>query len=229
MKCVLIGNSVSLRVRPKLESEENLVFGSLLNGQELKDGSILSVKNFGFSRLLITEAFKQKDIYIREFPDLFIINIGCVDAPYRDISLWISNIIFFRKNSIFYKPIRFLYDAIIKRYSNFFVYARFLKPWVSRKSFKFHFDGLLTSLKKETNAKIIVLGINSGNSIIDKKLPYTSKQISVYNSILNELTEIHNVDFVSVSELNSTDHFPDGVHYNNLGHRIISQKILNII
>ena len=46
-------------------------------------------------------------------------------------------------------------------------------------------------------------------------------------------TRIHRnknkIQFIDVDDLNSAEHFPDGVHYNASGHQIISDRIKKII
>ncbi len=228
MKCVIIGNSVALRVRPK-EPTSSLVYGTILENSKLDNGEKIEVKNFGMSRLLVTEAFRNKDVYIREFPDVFIINLGCVDAPLRDIPLWMSDILFFRKKSRLFKFLNTLYLYFIKRYSNIFVHLRFHTPWVRKKKFKSYFRKLISEIIKETNANIILLGINSGNKLMDNKLPNTQKRYRIYNSIIENIALEFKLNHINVSDLNSSSHYPDGVHYNLAGHTIIANRILHYL
>ena len=88
-KLCIIGNSVTIKVRPKVDNESDKVYSSLL--KKLHDG--WEVISFGRSRYLSNELLSDLKNFIEINADLYIINIGCVDAPPRDIPLWYSDIL----------------------------------------------------------------------------------------------------------------------------------------
>ena len=51
----------------------------------------------------------------------------------------------------------------------------------------------------------------------------------IYDSILENVAKLYNINFISVKDLNSIDHFPDGVHYNKEGHKAIFKRILKVL
>ena len=227
LKITIIGSSVSLRIRPNLPAGEGLNFGQIVEQSLASDKQVL-VTNLGLSRMLITEIDYNLDQYIRTFPDLFIINIGAVDAPNREIPRWFSNYIFKRKSRTSFKFFNWFHKKIIKRVRTVLVRIRMRSPWVTSKSFLQNFDSVITTLQKETNARIIVLGINNGNENIDRVLPGSSKNYIKYNDNLKSLARNKGVQFLDVSNLISNEYFPDGVHYNQEGHEIIAKRIIEL-
>jgi len=227
----IIANSVALRVRPpELEKRSyNKVYSTHLEEKLNKEGE-WSVKNLGWSRRMVTEFEANRDLFVSTFPKYFIINLGCVDAPTREIPLWYSDIIFRRKNQNLFRPFNWFYLKVIK---NFFrkplVWLRGKRSWVSKKKFSKHVKIMLDTLLKETSAEIIVLGINSGNQRIEDNLPGTLENYLKYNEMLQQQCERSFVHFIDVSDLKSETHFPDGIHYNSKGHQIIATRLFEKI
>lgn len=224
-KVTIISNSVALRVRPLDTSSPPKVYSEILF-EYLNQDRKFEVINMGYSRLLTSELKSQKDNYIRTFPHFFILNIGCVDAPPREIPKWYSDIIFHRCCFILHKYASFLYIIIIrKNLRPTLVKLRFRKPWVNKKKFRSNVDEFIQLLKKETFAKVLVVGINSGSDRLEKQLPGITKNYKIYNQILKEVSRKNNAHFIDVLDLNATNHFPDGVHYNNLGHKLVAERL----
>jgi len=234
-KITIISNSVSLRIRPPDHSVESgkKVYSSILEDELNKNQQtavLWEVSNQGLSRLLIKEVYDDSDQYIRTFPDILILNIGCVDAPNRDIPLWYSDIIFKRKYKKLYKIFYIFHCRFIKTYlRRYLVFLRGKKSWVSHSKFKFYFDEVLTLFLKETNAKIIVIGINAGNEKIETLLPGTIEKYNDYSEIIKQLCIKHHIEFIDVSDMDSEIYFPDGVHYNAIGHKEVADRLLKVI
>lgn len=230
-RITIIGNSVALRVRPP-ESDDrtfNKVYGSILEEMLNQNGN-WTVFNFGLGRRIVTEFELNRDLFIRSFPDYFVINLGCVDAPTREISLRYSDIIFRRRLHSLYRPANWFYSMIVKRFLRKpLVRLRGKKSWVSKKDFGVHTRMMIGTLLKETSAQIIVLGINKGNKRVEENLPGTLKNYSEFNEILKSQCDSPFTHFIDVSDLSSNEHFPDGVHYNSAGHKLVAERIFNQI
>jgi len=230
IKITIIGNSVALRVRPKEVGEnrmQNKVYGSLFRIDSLFD---FEVVNLSKTRWIVTEFKDNPDLYLSTFPDYFILNIGCVDAPPREMPLWISDILFRRKKSVLFTPFDFVYRKIVKKYlRKTFVILRRRKPWVREKLFIKAYKEMIDRLKSETTASIIALGINRGNKRIENALPGCLKNYEKYNSEIRLICESRNIHFIDVSDLESENFFPDGVHYNSRGHMEIFSRIYSVI
>lgn len=234
-KITVIGNSVALRIRPVPSSDKKLtgVYSRLLE-TELNNSPNQDldwhIKNMGLSRLMVREVYDSIDTYIRTFPDIFILNLGCVEAPSREIPLWFSDIIFKRRFRPLYNVSIKLYESLIKPYLRpFFLYLRRRKSWAPISEFEHYFELVLKTLKKETYSQIVVIGINPGSSRIENKLPGTTEKYKLYSDVMERLCLEHDLDYIDVSDMGSDSYFPDGVHYNSHGHQEISRRILKKI
>lgn len=228
-RITIIGNSVSLRVRPKTEQDVSKIYSFLLEKQ-LNNVGLWEVVNLGKSRYLSSEYWGDKDLILATGADYYIINLGCVDAPPREIPLWFSDIIFKRKNEFLFPFFDFIYKHFIKAYlRKIFVKIRNSKPWVGISKFEENMSNMILDLRNNSETKIIILGINKGNDRIERALPGINESYLQYNKILKQLAIKLKCQFIDVRDLDSELHFPDGVHYNELGHKIISQRLMNTI
>ena len=224
-KIAIISSSVSLRIRPP-SLKKGRTYGEIIEDNEQD----FQVTNLGLTRLLSTELKRNKDLYIRIFPDYYIINIGCVDAPPREIPEWLSDIVFERKYYYLYPFINYLYTKVIKRYlRRYLLKLRFSRSWTTEKKFKQSMIDILNIFRKETNAEVILVGINKGNERLETLLPGVMIKYERYNEILKEIACEEKIKFIDVSVLESVDYFPDGVHYNDAGHVYIANAILKEI
>lgn len=223
----IIGNSVTLRVRPHIKNEPEKVYSAQL--QDLLPEKWDVIK-YGKSRYLSSELVEDIDDYINYGSDIYVLNIGCVDAPPRDIPKWYSDIIFKRKWLKLYPIFNGLYRIIstlgVRKY---LVYLRKGKPWVTIEAFKKNMKYAIDKIKENTKAEVIIIGINKGSERLEKHLPGILNNYAKYNNFLEELCYNRDLKFLDVQDLNHKEHFPDGVHYNELGHKIIAKRILGKI
>jgi len=225
-KITIVGNSVPLRVRPPCPDEPgaNRVYGKILEEDNVE------VVNLSLSRLLSTELEARMDEFIRTSPDTYIIHLGCVDAPSREIPLWYSDVIFGRKLACCKKSFYWFYDKIIKRFlRRTLVRIRSGRSWVSEERFRLLMIKAIKSFLKETSSNILIVGINKGNDRIERCLPGTLAKYLKYDEILRELSGQKRVSYLDVSDMTSDLHFPDGVHFNTAGHEILAKRIITQI
>jgi lysophospholipase L1-like esterase len=110
------------------------------------------------------------------------------------------------------------------------VRLRAKRNWIPKKKFRRLFENLITTLSKETNARIIVLPINLADDRIEKVLPGTRDNHFKYNEIMySVLNKYPNHFFIDDLNLTSDEDYPDGVHFSAKGHEIIANRIFNII
>tara|TARA_B100000508_G_scaffold141091_1_gene146312 strand:- start:39648 stop:40367 length:720 start_codon:yes stop_codon:yes gene_type:complete len=234
-RVLIVGSSVALRVRPpRRERSYNFNYASLIEtylNKDESDDSLWIVENKGFTRAITRDILRLKDDISSSGASVVILNLGAVDAPTREIPLWYSDLISVKKKGkVSYHLFNLLHGALFKGVLRpFIVKLRGKRAWTSKKKFERDINEILDHINKDTCSKIIILGINSGNERIEKKLPGTISNYKVYNDILRKISEERSIDFVDVRDLNSKDHFPDGVHYNYDGHKEISDRILNLI
>jgi lysophospholipase L1-like esterase len=224
IKICIIGNSVALRIRPKEENAK--LYCSILH--DLICNSVtkeILISNLSVSRLLTEEVIDNKNHFFNNDQDITIINLGCVDAPTREIPLWFSDIVFKRKGLLLYTIFNPVYQHIISRFRCRLVRMRGFKSWVPIERFSANIDEILSSLNGKS--KVVVIGINPGNQRIENQLPRTLDRYIAYNEVLQSKCKDHRVSFISTSDLKSDKYFPDGVHYNKEGHKLIADRIFS--
>ncbi len=231
IKISIIGCSVAIRVRPPV-SLNNKNYGQILSESlsEKYDNHCISIVNRGLTRATVKDIYPHKmDNFISDYPDYFILNIGIPDASTREMPRFISNLLTYKSNLQFVIILHFLYSKLIQPYIKFFVLLRGKRTWVNEKEFEKIYGKIIEYIQKETNANIIILPINNPSQRIENKLPGTIKNVKRYNEIIKDLSQKYNTSIVDISDLEQTEHFPDGVHYSIEGHKIISNKILDFI
>lgn len=226
IKICIVGNSVALRIRPREEGAR--VYSTILKDLISSSGKLdVTVLNLSVSRLITEEVNQDKKHFLNNNQDITIINLGCVDAPTREIPLWFSDIIFKRRGKVLFAIFNPIYQHVITRFRSKLVRVRGYKPWVPLKRFSIEIAEIISSLKGKN--KIVVLGINPGNQRIEDHLPKTLARYCSYNEVLKSLCKEDGITFISTSELKSEEYFPDGVHYNRKGHQFIANKIYDIL
>ncbi len=230
---VVIGNSVALRVRPPEVEQRNLnkTYAKILEEtlNESSSKTFWLVHNHSISRYMVDEAFRARDHLVSYNADFYIINLGCVEVPNREIPRWYSDIIFDRKLKIVKPLMQFIYNNMIKRVRYPLVQLRGFTPWISKKKFLKIYGDLLKLILKETSAQILMIGINEANENIDAVLPKTSSKYHNYNNALKEMANAFKVKFIGTEDFQADKHFPDNVHYNQAGHQLLTNKILKAI
>jgi len=218
---------VTIRVRPKIEYELESIYAAFLKESLSSEWEIILK---GQSRYLSHELKNDIAELIDIGADLYVINVGCVDAPPREIPLWYSDILFKRNRKWLFPVINLVYN-LIKRFNlrKILVEKRGYKPWVTSIDFEQNMLSSIKLLKEATSCKIVLIGINNGNERLENELPGILKQYQLYNKILSKVSSKTGALFIDVSNLNHIDHFPDGVHYNIPGHKLIADKILSIV
>jgi len=224
-KITIIGNSVSLRVRPPQKHPNNKNYSTLLQELFLEKEKDILIINKAIGATTVYNIVTKLDEYINTFPEYFIINLGVVDASSREIPLWFFRLANSNRDGFIYLISRMLYRIVLIKIRPLLVRLRFKKSWVSEKKFKKNFKFLIESLLKETNAKIIIIPINKANSRIKKELPGSDKKYERYNKIMQDIAFENACAFINLSELNDKEHFPDGIHFSLEGHKILAKKI----
>ena len=172
VKVVVIGNSVGIRVRPPLESPNNLNYSQLLE-QLISDHSpdlMGDVENISLHRFMVGDVLESIENYLTKLPHFFIINLGVVEASSREIPLWYANILK-NNHSLLGMVFSLFHMRIIVPNRGFFVKLRGGKSWMKLQPFSESYEKLLQTLLKETNARVITIGINQGDQRIEQALP----------------------------------------------------------
>lgn len=227
-KILILGNSVAIRTRPR--EVQSLNYGEILkidlNNTSLSCSQII---NKAFSRATIREIYQKKHLFLKENPDLIIFNIGVVDASTREIPLWFANCLKNNENKYIGTIFNSIHHYIFRRYNSFFVKMRRYKTWIDQDEFEATLYQLSNMIKKETNASLAFIGINNGNQRVEDKIPGSKNNYIIYNRIIEKVANTFGSFFIDVQDLTSEQHFPDGIHYNIEGHKVIAARIKKIL
>ena len=228
-KISIIGNSVSLRVRPPQKSPNNKNYTAFIQEYFDENNSDILIDNKAIGATTVYNVICKIDEYVNAFPDYFIINLGVVDASTREIPLWFFRLANSNKDGFVFLASRIFYRVFLMKFRAILVRLRLKRSWVSEKKYKKYFKFLIEYLLKETNAKIIVIPINKANTRIKKELPGSDKKYEKYNKIMFDIATKNNCSFIDISDLNDKEHFPDGIHFSADGHKIVAERIIEQI
>ena len=231
LKIIVVGNSVSMRVRPPTPFPTNQNYSVLLQGllENDLDNFYIQVDNKAKGALLIRDVLCCTDMLVREFPQYYILNFGVVDASTREVPYWFyqyTNKIVKNKFEYFFSG---LHAHLFMKHRPFFVNLRRRKSWVSENDFVKYFALLISTLLKETNARIISLPINPANERVEKLLPGSRKKHLRYNEHIKNITIKHSQLFMDTNTFINQQDYPDGVHYSHSGHQLIASKLRDLI
>ena len=220
-KLVILGNSTGLRVRPPVEHPYNRSFTELLRVEAGYD-----VINLCSGRALVRDLIDYPDASIREFPDYYVISIGISDACTREIPLWFSNIMKRSRRSLLRNVSHLIYNLCIKKVRKHLVKLRFRTSWTGHLRFEKEINKLIKDLTKNTNARLIFIGILTPSDRVERELPGSRDSVTKFNNILKKIVSQKNRCYlIEVDDLNSADHYPDGIHWNSAGHLMMFNKI----
>lgn len=224
-KITIVGNSVGLRVRPPVNYPENKNYCIYLQELLRKEG--IQIENISTGASTIQNHLENIDEIINKSSDIYIINLGVVDSTIREVPLWFYRIATKKYGNLLNKLLFLIYHNFISKLRPFFSLLRGKRSWISKKRFRFLFSDFLDQIFKECNAKILVLSINIANDRIEKQLPGTRNNQKAFNEILKIETIKRNHIFVDLSDLKPETHYPDGVHFNTAGHKLVAERILS--
>ena len=229
-KIVIIGNSVALRNRPHVKMESKN-YGQIIeehlnsNTQE----KLILVNNLGVGSATMHEINAKMDDIINAFGDLYIINAGVVDATNREIPFWFARIMKIKRDNILSTIAKGIHKYFILSNRRLLVKLRGKKSWVSKKTFAKKYDRLLDTITRNTSGKVICMSINIPNDRVESIVPGTRLKYHQYNQIISSLAQKHELHYLNFDDLDSKTYYPDGVHFNQEGNKLVAQRILATI
>lgn len=230
-KICIIGNSVALRIRPPLSQPKNKNYTALLSEELNTSGNSKNfiVENTAIGAQTVVNAYQKIEDFIHCFADVYIINIGVVDACKREVPLWFYRLATRKREDIFSLFFQVIYRRIISQMRPLLVVLRGKRSWISKRTFRKYLTRITETLLKETNGKLVFLPINLANERIEKALPGSRKSQIAFNTIIEEVSGKFDQIFLSLSDLKSAEDFPDGVHFSGKGHQVVAGKLKDII
>lgn len=231
VKICIIGNSVALRTRPPVQYPGNKNYTTILHDElnTTKATQNYIIENKAIGAHTIINTYQNIEEFIQNFADIYIIHLGVVDACTREVPLWFYRLASRNREDIFSLIFRFIYRRIIARIRPFLVYLRFKRSWISKKVFRKYLTKLTETLLKETNGKLVFLPINLANERIENALPGSRNNQIAFNNIIEDISVKFNQVYLSLSDLNSEEDYPDGVHFSLKGHQIIAGRLKDLV
>jgi hypothetical protein len=242
MKICILGNSVSLRMRPARNISTDLTYSEILEARGH------SVKNVSKAGVMLNEAFAYlDDEVISFFPDLVIIHFGVVEVSYRQTVRWLNNFVIqnYYLNRVFSRSFRL--DSLSWRFASLFIRAanfvthrvasffEFKWQWFPTKDFLAVLRSTIDVILKETGATVFLVGISHRGLRVEKTLQGSAEEITAANEIVQRLSpsygrRVQYLDPNRFLQLGAADDLiPDGVHFSARGHRLMADEILAAI
>ena len=233
MKITVLGNSVGLRVRPPENPPANLTYSEKIEKTLNRPERPCLVTNNCIGRSTIREVLNRSDDNYNTFPDFYILNIGITDACSREIPLWLSNMLHGNRTSLLRRIMMGVYVYFIAPRRRLLTKLRFKKGWTKPQKFNYWYKLLIKDLLKNSNAKIVLVGINKCSERIEIELPGTMKRIDIFNDIIKSISAQNRsrMTYIDTAELDLSieQDLPDGIHYSSSGHSKIADKLTQVI
>ncbi|MDY9922949.1 SGNH/GDSL hydrolase family protein [Methanobacterium sp.] len=162
-------------------------------------------------------------------PDIIIIHLGIVDCAPRLFSQQKHQILNFLSSLTIFNSITSFYMQFKSKHRRFFT-KNFPKTYVPIEIFKDKFEYLINEIRKNTNAKVLIINIADTNKINKARSYGFEKNILEYNQILEDLVNDNKdicslINFFELTNLNKHLILEDGIHLSKMGHEILA-KIL---
>jgi len=181
----------------------------------LKNKTDVQVHQVSIGGATVTELYEQLMGYHISFnPNVIIVQAGIVDCAPRAFTKF--EISFLTK----YKISAYLLKIITRRYSSFLRRLRgitYTKPQVFKKIVE-----RISDLKKE-GIEIYWIGIAPSNLEYEKKVPNITKNISIFNNIIEN--RFHK-EFISIDNIPNTGIMSDHFHLNKVGNEYVFNCIM---
>lgn len=234
-KCIVIlGNSVSLRMRPPRASSSERTFAELLRDEGY------DVINRSQAGIMINESFSQiDDTVVASSPDFVLINFGIVELFPRRTFRWLNNLpirnyynnnafsrnFFFEDYKWIFFPIHGLnwLSRIISKHTGSSWH------WLSSNRYHTTLHSMCKIILKETYAKIGIIGVLQQQNIDNSNLVIHPSDVinNIGKNIAKEFSS--RVFFIDLdgkaSGRSINELMPDGIHFSACGHRVLYNAV----
>lgn len=219
---IVLGNSVAAVAKP--QKKPNLTYSNFLDQEKL------TVTNFSFRASMIS------DDMFSEIPNvqnthILILNFGVVEACTRPINRKFYKFLYQSEhNNAFVKPLVKLITTVESKLRPWLVKIRGYKPWMPASEFEKYMKSLISDSRKvNPDINFIGITINKPSSRIENQLPKSHESIKEFNKVYHRLAQEFDFPlFDSYNQIKS-EYIPDGIHYNTEGHKIVAERINEII
>jgi len=236
----ILGNSVPLLIQPFRQHPEEQTYAEILRDRGLQ------IVNGTKQSAMVTDVYGYlEDECIRHFPDFVILHFGIVEATYRARPRWLQNVFSMNawNNSVINKGyngpvtrgIKYVGKKIYRHTVERIIFTFSLqRRWVSPRRYRFVLRDICKRIFSDTPAKrILLIGLPQVADWVEREAPGTKRSVEECNAVMKALpTEYANIFFVDLAAMQNqtpTAFSPDGIHLNAVGHRLLAEKLLELL
>lgn len=229
MRVLILGDSTVAWMRPYRNHKNEMTYVELLANSNV----YLDV--FAIPGMTSREAVRYYwSNLLGKFYDYCIISVGINDLSPRSYPRWLWKIDnhFIVKTRCLEKTFelfyRFFTNSIFQKFCS---YMKLSRAWISKKEFEENLLKLQDFILKESDSKIIFLSLPMVSARVNNILHGIDVNILLYKKIISDLhndrTEILDLDELFKEKMDACN--PEGIHYSALGHKMIFEKLYEVI
>ncbi|WP_316763092.1 SGNH/GDSL hydrolase family protein [Pedobacter aquatilis] len=182
----------------------------------LNQNKEFEIIQLGIGGAAIKTLYDQAQYYEGSNPEILIIQSGIVDCAPRALG-WLEKEIINSSRLLSFIVNRFMPINLMRRYRGL--------TYTNKANYKKNINEFI---KKFSKSKIIFIGILPASNEYEKLLPGISNNIKSYNKIIKE--EIINKGlFLNADNIPMEGIMSDHHHLNAMGHKWLSEEIINMI
>lgn len=237
LRIAVLGSSVGYYVRPpeRHSAPYPIVLEELLRSR----GVDAHVLNHSAWFVLVHEAFRGvESMVVPSGAQVIILNFGILEAESTLLPTALVRAVYDAKATShrigsalrrhIVRPVHLFHLRVAPRIMR--VTGAFHR--LSPTRFEFEMTRMVSFLRKERQALVLVLNINPPGDNVEEILPGTRNSVGVYNRILKGVVRsfddanVRLVDVASMVEREGADRvLPDGIHYSDVGHCIVADML----
>ena len=220
-KILIVGNSVGIRIRPNSHGTKN--YADLLADES-------EVVNKCFTGNMIGSVSRVPDFILQEQPSVIVVQFGVVELSSRSTTHRLYSYMNYKaKRTKIGAFTEFFLKGMESKLRRLMVMLRFQRAWYRKDRFIKEYQSLLSGLTKDTSAKVICIGVNTPGDRVEKQLPGSRSRIKSANAEIAKICkDLNNVHFIDVEDI-ASEMIPDGIHYNEAGHKVMYDRISAIL
>lgn len=221
-RIVIFGNSVSQRIRPRLEGAKT--YGQLLNEEDT-----LEVEDRSRAASMVTDMDSSELSSDIARADIVIINYGIVAASTRSLPRWLYTYMSrdLSAVSLIGKWSRLVLRKCESMCRPHLVKLRGYKSWCTESDFA---EGLKSIIRMTDDATdVILIGINKPGERIERQLPMTTASARSFDEAVELIARETSSSYLRTWHEIPVERMPDGIHFDALGHELIARQLIQLI
>lgn len=228
---VIMGNSVSLVMRPPRAGADERTYAEILAGE-------LPAQVINWSQRAATVGDGLRAVereVVPRYPEAVILQYGIVECTYRDVPRWLYQYTKLRlqgdEGALERLPVR-LAARLLVPLSRAWARARGTWRWMEPPVFAEDLRKLTALIRKETAASIFLLSIPQPSARVEGLSPGTQRSAGEYNAALRDLAASEKITLLDAAAIAAPDPerlLPDGIHFSAAGHRLVADQLIALL